>query len=646
MDSPSSPKMSMKPRATHVATANHPCRWIGCFDAFPSSEVPNLREGVLKFRACTDVPWFIAMILFSAACISIIWSQVLTQGDAQRFYGAMDFRENTCGLGDFKDKPWGAWPDLSKYEIIVCVDDCSATEGATFSKDGITGNGYETYGSVAWCLPTPAVATTSFMNQFEDYALMRYVADMYNHWTVPVYAIPMTFLFLFAFFVFVRFCLKLILRLIFWALLLAIIGGSYTFMQDGSEEDEASYYVGVGILCTGITLWCVLLVFWLPLLEVIGVLEQATKALMVMPQNFFIPVLTFPFMAGVVFAWYYITLLMFSSEDSHNVPISSLASGVSSVDFITSTIADVYADENIDDVENYKEIDWNYELQNTFFIHFFWMAWGVCYIEYLNFVIVAGCVADWFLDRELVDNPEAQIEYNDTCLGGNCTRIFRSIWRVLRYHLGTIAFASALIAAIQTIEAILMYLKEKIGDSENPFAKTLMKCVIAVVKCMDCIMDRCNKNTLVVTAVLGTPFCGGCAKTLGLLFNNMALMTLGNSMICLLVYLANFIIACLSAATAGYIEFDAAKQDTNSMAFPMMAAFIISFVITKIMLGVWDAAATTILVCEAMLHEWYPNEVGKHLAAKAEHMDESKHLDMINSAEEEEREKAHGESSV
>jgi hypothetical protein len=194
--------------------------------------------------------------------------------------------------------------------------------------------------------------------------------------------------------------------------------------------------------------------------------------------------------------------------------------------------------------------------------------------------------------------------------------------------MGTIAFASALVAAIQTVEVILMYMKKQIEESNNPFAKTLFKCIMAIVKCMECIIDRCNKNTLVVTATLGVPFCAGCGKTLKMFFSHMALMTMGSGMISLLVYLSNFIIAILAAATAGFIEFDVQTEDPNSMAFPMIAAFVVSFFITKIMLGVWDASASTILVCRIMLKQWYPNELDKGLVAKADHVAHHKEVEL------------------
>merc|ERR1711879_1017181 len=159
------------------------------------------------------------------------------------------------------------------------------------------------------------------------------------------------------------------------------------------------------------------------------------------------------------------------------------------------------------------------------------------------------------------------------------------------------------------------------GDSDNPFAKTLLKVLLAVVKCLECIINRCNKNTLVVTAVLGSPFCGGCGKSLSLLFKNMSLMSMGTTMIVLLTYLGNVSIAMLSAALGVYMHvgsfsMDSLEEDYDSLFLPALTGFALSFLVGKVLLSVWDAAATTILVCHALLHEYYPNEFGKHLGER------------------------------
>eukprot|EP00494_Astrolonche_serrata_P006849 UN06874 len=319
-----------------------------------------------------------------------------------------------------------------------------------------------------------------------------------------------------------------------------------SFMKDGKEADEASYYTGVAILVIGLTLWCILMVCWTQLMKIFTVLEKASKALLIMPQLLTVPIITMPFTIGIIVAWYVVVLMMFSAGDYQYFSMPSS-------DYIDDTLAisEPYATEA--NIEHYYETQYNFDAQNTFFVHLFWMLWGIKFIEYFNFLVVSGCVADWYLDKCLVDNPDENAEYNKGKCGGNCTRIFGAIKRVLLYHLGTIAFASALIAIIQTIEAILLYLKKQMGDTENPFAQAVLKVTMAIIKCIECIMDRCNKSTLVVTAVLGVPFCAGCGKSLQLFFNNMATMSLGTGMIILMCYLANFCIACLSAGVCGFL---------------------------------------------------------------------------------------------
>merc|ERR1719203_2241563 len=268
-------------------------------------------------------------------------------------------------------------------------------------------------------------------------------------------------------------------------------------------------------------------------------------------------------------------------------------------------------------------------IQNTFFVHIFWMFWGVKFMEYFNFVVVSGCVADWFLDKELVDHPDANEEFQK----GNCKRIWSSLWRTIRYHLGTIAFASALIAMIQTIEAILVYVQKQIGDTTNPFAQVVLKVAMGVVKCLECILDRCNKNTLVVTAVCGSPFCAGCGQSLAMFFKNLTLMTLGTGMIMLMCLLSTLLIALLSAGASGYILLGSDLEEMNSATMPLMASFMASFFVGKIMLSVWDCAATTILVCHCMLKEWYPDEFGKDLVNKANKVERKKEEDVEMVAE-------------
>ena len=57
------------------------------------------------------------------------------------------------------------------------------------------------------------------------------------------------------------------------------------------------------------------------------------------------------------------------------------------------------------------------------------MLWSLVFIEYFNFVVISTCVADWFLDKELIDNPDTAEEEskgkNKKLFYNNCTGVLR-----------------------------------------------------------------------------------------------------------------------------------------------------------------------------------------------------------------------------
>ena len=48
-------------------------------------------------------------------------------------------------------------------------------------------------------------------------------------------------------------------------------------------------------------------------------------------------------------------------------------------------------------------------------------------------------------------------------------QVFVSVWRVFRYHLGTVAFGSFIIALVQLIRLIMKYLEKKAKDVRRDF---------------------------------------------------------------------------------------------------------------------------------------------------------------------------------
>ena len=53
-------------------------------------------------------------------------------------------------------------------------------------------------------------------------------------------------------------------------------------------------------------------------------------------------------------------------------------------------------------------------------------------------------------------------------------QVFVSVWRVFRYHLGTVAFGSFIIALVQLIRLIMKYLEKKAKDVRRDFSRQIL----------------------------------------------------------------------------------------------------------------------------------------------------------------------------
>eukprot|EP00494_Astrolonche_serrata_P006526 UN06550 len=390
------------PVETKVSCWNYCCRMLGCCDAVSNSDgPPNLREGVLKKRIITDVPFIALCIIFSVICAVVIWEPCMANGNINRFKGASDYLKQTCGIDDgVKNLPFAAWPDVTEFDIKICVSDCSETQNSEFY-----GGGYSSDKIVYWCVPDKDSIDTAgweaFESQFDDNKYMRYMADMYDYRYIPIYGVLFAFGLLGLYFVVVYWCLKILFRILYVALLAATILGGVSCMQDGMD-DEASYYMGIAILCIGSTLWIILMCCWEKLMNVLDVMQEASHAIIIMPQTLFVPIFFLPFIIGVILWWYIVVLMMFSAGDyeQNTMPSST---------YIDDCITTYYGSDAEKDY--YNEIDYDVDIQNTFFVHLFWLLWGIKFLEYMQFLIVSGTVADWYLDQNLVDNPNENQEY-------------------------------------------------------------------------------------------------------------------------------------------------------------------------------------------------------------------------------------------
>lgn len=231
-------------------------------------------------------------------------------------------------------------------------------------------------------------------------------------------------------FIFLYFCVRLIIYITVFGILLASSYGSYVFMSAG-QEDTLSYAIGITLI--SITA-CILFCAWCcaaNLEKVIDVCEDTCLTLLTLPYTFLVPWFSLPILVLVFGLWSVANQLLFVEE-------GGITWGEESIDALLTTQGVPYLYDDADTTY------WTYDMNNStptwkMWLILFLMFWCVKFIEYWNFMVIAGCVSDFYLDMQLGEGfGDGMAASCWTCFCGiffGWTNLCASMWRVFRYHM-------------------------------------------------------------------------------------------------------------------------------------------------------------------------------------------------------------------
>ncbi|PVD22194.1 hypothetical protein C0Q70_17999 [Pomacea canaliculata] len=95
-----------------------------------------------------------------------------------------------------------------------------------------------------------------------------------------------------------------------------------------------------------------------------------------------------------------------------------------------------------------------------------------------------------------------------------------SLYRSLRYHMGSLAFGSFIIAVVQLVRIILEYIDYKMKGSKNIVATFFMKCLKCCMYCLEKFLKFINKNAYIMIAMRGRNFCFSAKDAFCLIMRN------------------------------------------------------------------------------------------------------------------------------
>jgi solute carrier family 44 (choline transporter-like protein), member 2/4/5 len=245
-------------------------------------------------------------------------------------------------------------------------------------------------------------------------------------------------------------------------------------------------------------------------------------------------------------------------------------------------------------VEFLNDNQWLPQLYVAFM--FFWFS---AFVVGLSQMTLAGTFGIWYWSR--FSNANKNRKNNLPFLP-----IFRSFFRAIFYHFGSIAFGSLLIAIIKLIRLILSYIDKKVKEAgpNNKCAKFLSTCCLCCFWCLEKFIKFINHNAYIVTGVYGYNFCKAAATAFKIIVSNCLRVAVVDRLTNFLLFLTKLAITAGITVLSFYFftkripieSLTAFSPDLHYYFLPIFVIAIGTFIIAKVFFDVFALCVDTLLL--------------------------------------------------
>ncbi|XP_021027934.1 choline transporter-like protein 2 isoform X2 [Mus caroli] len=218
---------------------------------------------------------------------------------------------------------------------------------------------------------------------------------------------------------------------------------------------------------------------------------------------------------------------------------------------------------------------------------FFWLA---NFVLALGQVTLAGAFASYYWAMRKPDDMPA-------------FPLFSAFGRALRYHTGSLAFGSLILAIVQIIRVMLEYLDQRLKAAQNKFAKFLMVCLKCCFWCLEKFIKFLNRNAYIMIAIYGTNFCTSARNAFFLLMRNIIRVAVLDKVTDFLFLLGKLLIVGSVGILAFFFFTHRIRivQDTapplNYYWVPILTVIIGSYLIAHGFFSVYGMCVDTLFLC-------------------------------------------------
>jgi hypothetical protein len=249
----------------------------------------------------------------------------------------------------------------------------------------------------------------------------------------------------------------------------------------------------------------------------------------------------------------------------------------------------------------------NATMQSAFlWFHLFMYYWVNNLFLAISACCVAGAISTWYWAPGLPnpDNPDERLPGRDSKTKdmkwqGNHP-IWQAVKRTYRFHIGSLAVGSFLIAVCQLIRTIIWYIdnQTKALQKTNVMLRMMFKVIHCCMWCFEKFLRFFTEDAYIVIAMRGYTFCQAGREVILIIMQNMkqlAVATIVSKFICLL----GKVFISLSAMQVAYFMIRASvpEDELSSVFVPLLVTVLMAFFMSSAFLQVYALTMNTILIC-------------------------------------------------
>ncbi|KAF5908149.1 choline transporter-like protein 2 isoform X1, partial [Clarias magur] len=319
-------------------------------------------------------------------------------------------------------------------------------------------------------------------------------------------------------------------------------GANITLQELGFQMDLNVYlhirqtWLAFIIILAIVELIIILLLIFLRkrILIAIALIKEASRAIGHVMSSLFYPLLTFLLLAIVIAYWAITAIFLSTSNEAvykvfNQSDCSYARNTCDPANYTTSDMKKACPDSQCLFAFYGGESAYHKYLILLQFYNVFLFFWCANFVIALGQMTLAGAFASyyWALNKSR-DMPACPV--------------FASLGRALRYHTGSLAFGSLILAIVQVIRVLLEYLDHKLKGAQNRFAKFLLCCLKCCFWCLEKCIKFINRNAYIMVAIYGKNFCTSARDAFFLLMRNVIRVAVLDKVTDFLLFLGKLLI--------------------------------------------------------------------------------------------------------